>query len=158
MTTAQRDDLPNDVLALLSSLDEQKRAGSEALIAVMSAATDLPPTLWTGRIVGFGSCRYRYDSGHQGETCALGFSPRAKEFALYLGLHLLDADARAAALQPLGTVREGKGCLYLKDPATVDPAALAHLLTASLQALAASPTTTDLTLGPGAQVEATAKA
>lgn len=144
--------LPDDVRTFLDSLDETKRLGSDVLIAAMRAATDMRPELLSGNIVGFGTYRYRYASGREGESCALGFSPRAREFSLYLSCYL-DGDfaERQDLLEPLGKVRVGKGCLYLKDPASVAPEALATILSASLQSLATSDVVTNVTLGPAAQ-------
>ncbi|MGC4190748.1 MAG: hypothetical protein QM589_06250 [Thermomicrobiales bacterium] len=145
-------DLSDDVRTFLDTLDDGKRAGSEVLIAAMQQATGMPPALWSGDIVGFGAYRYRYESGRTGESCALGFSPRAREFSLYLSCYLDGGfDTRQDLVQRLGKVRVGKGCLYLKDPAAADPEALATLLRASLQSLATSPVVTSVTLGPGAQ-------
>ncbi|MGC4107667.1 MAG: hypothetical protein QM753_15205 [Thermomicrobiales bacterium] len=145
-------DVSDDVRTFLDTLDDPKRVGSEVLIAAMHRATGMPPALWPGNILGFGSYRYRYESGRTGESCALGFSPRAKEFSLYLSCYLDGGfDTRQDLVQRLGKVRVGKGCLYLKDPSAADPAALAALLHASLQSLATSPVVTSLTLGPGAQ-------
>lgn len=147
--------IPADVRALLDSLDDRKRAGSEALIAAMHAVTDMPPAIWSGNILGFGSYRYRYPSGREGESCALGFSPRAREFSLYLSCYL-DGEIDEHLLQPLGKVRVGKGCLLSERPDCGAPDALANVLRASLRSLITASVVTSVTLGPDAQAAAKA--
>lgn len=154
--TALPEPLPDDVRALLDPLDDLRKRGCAILMAAMQDATTMPPHVWAGGIVGFGSYRYRYESGREGESCALGFAPRAREFALYVHADALPADRRTHLVAALGRVREGKGCLYLTDPTAVPPDALAALLAAGVEALASSPTTTALVLGPDGQ--ATVKA
>ena len=63
--------------------DERKRADSRRLIEIMSRVTGEPPEL-NGTIVGFGRYHYRYASGHEGDSCLTGFSPRKAEFSIYL--------------------------------------------------------------------------
>lgn len=146
--------LPDDVHALLDPLDDRRKRGCAILMAAMQHATGMPPRVWAGGILGFGSYRYRYESGREGESCALGFAPRAREFVLYVHADALPADRRALLVAALGRVRQGKGCIYLTDPAAVPPDALAALLAAGVEALAASPTTTALDLDGQAAVKA----
>ncbi|MGB3329052.1 MAG: hypothetical protein WBA46_08875 [Thermomicrobiales bacterium] len=146
---------PPTVRSVLDALDDARRAGSEILIAAMQAATDMPPALLPGTIIGFGSYDYRYASGREGTSCALGFSPRAREFSLYLSCYLdQDATGQQALFDALGRHRLGKGCLYLKDPRTVAPDALAAVLQASLRSLINSPVVTAVRLGPNAHLPA----
>jgi hypothetical protein len=66
--------------------------------------------LWGSSIIGFGSWHYRYPSGREGDTAAVGFSPRKAQTVLYLtgGMDLYED-----LLTRLGQHRTGKGCLYL---------------------------------------------
>lgn len=99
-------------------------------------------------IIGFGTYDYRYESGREGISCALGFSPRAKEFSIYLTPnHAGGYESWGDMLAPLGKHRVGKGCLYLKDPLAVPPEALSALFTASLDTLRTSPVVIGLHLG-----------
>ena len=78
--------------------------------------------------------RYRYDSGHSGEACATGFSPRARELVLYVN----DDSARSAALlERLGKHRAGKCCVYVKSLADIDQAVLAEMVDHSYRAVKA---------------------
>jgi hypothetical protein len=109
--------------------DEAKRADSWRLVAMMAAATGTEPKMWGASIVGFGSYHYKYESGHEGDACLLGFSPRKAEFSIYLSCRL---DRHAQQLAKLGKHRAGKGCLYVKRLADVDLKVLEALLAAGV--------------------------
>jgi hypothetical protein len=47
---------------------EVKRSDSHELVAMMQDITGEPPKMWGPSIVGFGSYRYAYASGHSGEV------------------------------------------------------------------------------------------
>ncbi len=105
--------------------DEAKRADSWKLVEMMAKVTGAEPKMWGPSIVGFGSYHYRYESGHEGDMCVLGFSPRKAAFSLYLSCQI---DRHAALLAKLGKHKTGKGCLYVKRLADVDLKILETLL------------------------------
>lgn len=45
--------------------DEQQRADARRLCAMMQQITGEPPAMWGTSIIGFGTYRYRYPSGHE---------------------------------------------------------------------------------------------
>ena len=112
-------DVPNktaptdgDVGAFLTTIpDEQRRRDGQLLVSLMREVTGQPPVLWGPSIIGFGSRHYRYPSGREGDTAAVGFSPRKAQTVLYLtgGLDLYED-----LLARLGQHKTGKSCLYLK--------------------------------------------
>ena len=103
----------------------QQRKDSKELIAMMRTITGEPPKMWGATIVGFGTHRYVYASGRQGEMCSIGFSPRKPSLVLYIGEALQDA----ALMSKLGTYTTGKGCLYIKTLDDVDRNVLRDLIT-----------------------------
>ena len=105
--------------------DPVRRADGKAVRDLMARVTGEPAAMWGPTIVGFGSYRYRYDSGHQGEMCRIGFSPRKAELVLYV---LGGGDGEAALLARLGKHRTGKSCLYVKKLADVDMTVLEQLV------------------------------
>ena len=114
-----------DFIAAVS--DPVRRADAEVLSALMTRITGEPATMWGPTIVGFGRYAYRYDSGHSGESCRTGFSPRKAELVLYV----LSGDAaEAALLAKLGKHRTGKRCLYIKRLDSIDMAVLEQLIAA----------------------------
>lgn len=106
------------VAGYLEAIDDpDRRAECEALGALFEAITGAPPRLWGDAIVGFGSYRYRYDSGREGEWLLLGYAARKAGLSVYLGCDLADlADLRAR----LGRHGAGRSCLNLRRLADVD--------------------------------------
>jgi hypothetical protein len=92
--------------------DPQKRADSHVLVEMMQRLTGDKPKMWGPTIIGFGSYHYKYASGHEGDACMAGFSPRKAEFSIYLSPE--PTEKRDALLARLGKHRMGKGCLYVK--------------------------------------------
>src|SRR5688572_21147431 len=74
-----------DVGAFLDSVpNPRRRADAKEVAAMMERLTGEKPKMWGPTIVGFGHCRYKYESGREGEMGRAGFSPRAKELVVYL--------------------------------------------------------------------------
>lgn len=118
-----------DIGSFLAALpDPTRRADALALCETMARITGEPPRLWGPNIIGYGRYRYKYESGREGEWMLIGFSPRAKQLVLYLGL---GAGGREDLLARLGRHKTGKGCLYLKSLADADPAVLETLIAQS---------------------------
>ena len=107
--------------------DPVRRVDAQILVALMERVSGEPPQMWGPTIIGFGSYRYQYESGHGGEMCRLGFSPRKAEQVLYV----LGGE-QDALLAQLGRHRRGKGCLYVKKLADVDMGVLETLVRAHL--------------------------
>ena len=81
LKTKQTTTSVSDFLATVP--DETRRKDAETLCAMMERLTGEAPAMWGASIVGFGRYRYTYDSGHSGEMCRIGFSPRKAELVLY---------------------------------------------------------------------------
>ena len=71
-----------DYLATRGSV--QQRAECRELIALLKKVTRQSPKMWGPSIVGFGSYRYTYESGHSGEAPLAGFAIRGRELVIYL--------------------------------------------------------------------------
>jgi hypothetical protein len=121
-----------DPLKFIDKLEsETKRKDSHELVALMQEVTGEPPKMWGPSIVGFGSRRYRYATGHSGEMCVTGFSPRSGALVVYLGPGV-DNDKLMAKL---GKHKHGKGCLYVNKLDDVDRGVLRKLVEYSVKAL-----------------------
>lgn len=94
-----------------------RRADAEQLVALLERVSGAPATMWGPSIIGFGSYHYRYDSGHEGDMCRIGFSPRKANLVLYI---LPDFAGRDALLARLGKHKTGRSCLYVNRLADVD--------------------------------------
>jgi hypothetical protein len=100
-----------------------RRADGKALRAMMERVSGEPAVMWGPSIVGFGRYHYRYASGHEGEMCRVGFSPRAANLVLYVG----GFPDYEALLAKLGKHKRSKACLYINKLADVDPAVLEEI-------------------------------
>lgn len=126
------------VAAFLAGIEnEARRADARVLLELMERVTGEPARMWGDSIIGFGSYHYRYASGHEGDTCLVGFSPRKNEFSIYLtGTYFPGMEqARERLLARLGRHRMGKACLYVKRLSDVDPGVLEELVRMSVDAL-----------------------
>lgn len=86
------------------------------------------PAMWGPSIVGYGTHHYVYDSGREGDTLRVGFSPRSSALTLY---GLLEAPGADALLATLGPHKTGKGCLYVTTLARIDEQVLRDLVAAA---------------------------
>jgi uncharacterized protein DUF1801 len=111
--------------------DERRRDDARLLIALMREVTGAEPALWPPSIIGFGTYHYRYASGREGDTVAVGFAPRTAQTVIYLVGYL---DGYADLLDRLGPHRRGKGCLYLKRVADADQDVLREIVARSYRA------------------------
>ncbi len=115
-----------DVRKFLDSIeDARKRRDSLTLLGVMEEISGARPTMWGDGIVGFGTYRYRYASGREGEWFVTGFSPRKQALTVYL---MCDLAAEQQLLDKLGKYKLGKSCLYVKKLEDIDEAVLRKLI------------------------------
>ncbi|MGK6354535.1 DUF1801 domain-containing protein [Sphingomonas sp. DT-207] len=114
--------------------DPTRREDARTVAALMERLTGEPPAMWGPSIVGFGSYHYKYDSGHEGDACRIGFSPRKAELVLYV---LSGGAEEAELLSRLGRHRTGKSCLYIRKLVDVDMAVLEALVRHSVAAMGA---------------------
>jgi hypothetical protein len=105
--------------------DAVRREDAKTLVALMSRISGEEPVMWGPSIIGFGTYHYRYESGHEGDACRLGFSPRKAELVLYV---LNGSPEQEAQLARLGKHKTGKACLYIRKLADVDMAVLEDLI------------------------------
>jgi hypothetical protein len=112
--------------------NERRRADGIAVLEMMREVTGEQPAMWGPSIVGFGTYRYEYASGREGEWMLVGFSPRKR----YLTLYIMDGfGGYEALLEKLGKYRTGKSCLYINKLADVDLPTLRELIKQSVAAV-----------------------
>lgn len=116
---------PVSVEAFIDAVENPvRRDDAKVVCAMLERLTGQPPQMWGPSIIGFGSYHYTYDSGHEGDMCRLGFSPRKAELVLYI---LTGGPDEAEKLTRLGKHKTGKSCLYIKKLSDVDMAVLEEL-------------------------------
>jgi hypothetical protein len=130
----QRSDV--DVDEFLDGIDDdQKREDAHRIRAMMAELTGDPGAMWGESIVGFGSYRYRYSSGREGEWFKTGFAPRKQNLTLYV---MAGFEGYGDLMSRLGKHSTGKSCLYVKRLANVDEAVLRELIAASVEHIEAT--------------------
>lgn len=111
----------------------ERQAEALRLTEIFRKVTGFEPLIWGGTMVGFGRYRYRYPSGHEGESLATGFAPRKAELVVYILPGYADF---GPILADLGPHRLGKSCLYIRRLDRVNDDALSRLIRAGLDDLA----------------------
>ena len=103
-----------------------RRADAERLLEIMRDVTGEEPVMWGPSIIGFGSYRYVYASGREGDAPLAGFSPRKANLVVYLvgGYE----ERYPEELAKLGPYKPGNACLYLKRLDDVDEDVLRFLI------------------------------
>jgi hypothetical protein len=114
---------------IASRANEQQGADCNELMALLEKITRHPPKMWGPSIVGYGSYRYTYESGHKGEAPLTGFAIRGRELVVYL---LAEDDGQKALLARLGKHKMTKSCLYFKRLADIDKSVLEQLVAGSV--------------------------
>lgn len=102
------------------------------LLKLMREITKDDGAMWGGTIVGFGKYSYTYPSGHSGESCLTGFSPRKSNISIYITTGF---DAYGDLLKKLGKHKTGKSCLYISKLSDIDINVLRRLINESFVAM-----------------------
>lgn len=113
--------------AFLNKIKEkQVRDDCFVIMELMQKITKLEPVMWGSAIVGFGTYHYVYESGREGDSILIGFSPRKQNIAIYLmgGLRVVDDE-----LLKLGKYKTSGGCLYIKSLSDVNVTVLKKIFT-----------------------------
>lgn len=114
---------------LASRASEQQHADCRQLMVLLERVTGHPPHMWGPSIVGYGSYRYTYDSGHTGEAPVAGFAIRGRDLVVYIDA---ESETQRSLLARLGKHRIGKSCLYFKRLSDLDQSVLEQLVTNSI--------------------------
>ena len=110
--------------------DVKKREDSFKILEMMKQITKEEPKMWGPSIVGFGSYHYKYDSGHEGDICIAGFSPRKQNLTIYI---VPGFEKYSELMKKLGKYKTGVSCLYIKKLEDVDMKVLKELVKSSFK-------------------------
>ena len=108
-----------------------KREDGKVLDALFRKVTGEAPRMWGPTIVGYGQYHYRYDSGHEGDICRVGFSPRKARHSLYVSCSCDGEEdpAFGALIERMGKHSRGNGgCLYVNKLADIDLGVLEQMI------------------------------
>ena len=121
------------VKEFLNEISEpERRADCFAVAKIMEEITGEKPKMWGPSIVGFGSYRYKYASGREGDWPLMGFSPRKKDLTLYI---MMGFEKHADLMEKLGKHSHSKSCLYIKRLSDVHVPTLTKLIKIGLKDL-----------------------
>ncbi|AGF71191.1 DUF1801 domain-containing protein [Corynebacterium halotolerans] len=110
----------------VEELDTPRRVEhGRLLLEIFGRVTGEEPVMWGPSMIGYGQVHYRYDTGREGDTFRVGFSPRKEKISLY-GLTGLPESAEQLAR--LGKYTTGKACLYINKPEDVDLEVLEEMI------------------------------
>ena len=122
-TTSSQNTSIKEFVAALG--DEQSIADCQALIAMMKRVSRHEPKLWNVGTIGFGSYHYKYDSGREGDSQAIGFYPRKGKITVYL----MDGTSRhSELLTRLGKHTTSRVCVYIKRLSDIDLSVLEQIV------------------------------
>ena len=115
---------------LASRASPEQLKDCRAIMALCRRVTKQQPKMWGPSIVGYGSYRYKYASGHSGESCLAAFAVRGKDLVVYvMGAENPEQRDRLARL---GKHKMGKSCLYFRRLADLDVKVLEALMAGSI--------------------------
>ena len=130
LKTKQTDE---SVVKFLNTIeDPSKRKDCFEIAEMMKRESKYEPKMWGTAIIGFGSYHYKYESGHEGDICLVGFSPRKKNITLYIMSGIND---HWDLLGKLGKHKTSKGCLYINRLSDIDTNILKELIEISIDFL-----------------------
>jgi hypothetical protein len=121
----------DSVTAFLNKIgDQQVRDDCFVILELMRKVSNCEPIMWGSTIIGFGTHHYVYESGREGDTVVMGFSPRKQNITIYLmgGVKSVEDE-----LSTLGKYKTGKGCLYIKSLSDVNAEALKKIFAKSFE-------------------------
>jgi len=83
-----------------------------------------------GSIIGFGKYHYKYDSGREGDSPVIAFSPRKQNIVIYI---MPGFSKYQKLLGSLGKHKFGKSCLYINKLSDIDINVFREIASLSIQ-------------------------
>jgi Domain of unknown function (DU1801) len=120
------------VAAFINAVEnETRKSDAKTILTMMKKVTGEKPVMWGPSIIGFGQYHYKYESGREGDSLNVGFSPRKANMVLYVLGSLKDDDP---LLSKLGKHKRGRACLYINKLEDVDVKILEKIVGKSYKA------------------------
>jgi hypothetical protein len=94
---------------ILSHDNEIRKSDSMILLSILEKASGYKPYL-SGSTIGFGKYHYKYESGLEGDSSVIAFSPRKQNLVVYI---MPGFSQFESLLKGLGKHKLGKSCLYI---------------------------------------------
>ena len=117
------------VIEFLNSVEHQgRREDSFALLKLFNRVTGIKPVMWGESIIGYGQYHYKYESGREGDSCLIGFSPRKAQLVIYINVKRY-----TRLLQKLGKHKSSVACLYITRLSNIDLEVLEEIIADDFQ-------------------------
>jgi len=121
-----------DIEKFIAKIDnETRKQDALALLELMEKASGYSAYL-SGSIIGFGEYHYQYDSGREGDSCVVGFSPRKSSISIYIMPGFDDYEKELALL---GKHKTSVSCLYVNKLADIDTKVLIKIIKHSVKVM-----------------------
>lgn len=114
--------------------EAERREDCFVVAKIMEEITGDKPKMWGPSMVGFGTYRYKYASGREGDWPVAAFSPRKKDLTVYLMMGFQKHDE---LMKKLGKHSSAKSCLYIKRLSDIHVPTLKKLIKTSIKELEA---------------------
>ena len=114
---------------IASRASETQRADCKELMTLFKRLTRHKPVMWGPSIVGYGSFRYRYETGRTGDSPLAAFAIRGRDLVVYLDA---EGDRQKDLLSRLGRHSMGRSCLHIRRLSDVDRSVLEQLVVNSI--------------------------
>ena len=120
----------DEVTKFISSIDNEiRKSDSMALLSILQEVSGYKPFL-SGSIIGFGKYHYKYESGREGDSSVIAFSPRKQNLVVYF---MPGFDQFEDLLKELGKHKLGKSCLYINKLSDLELNFLKRMIKLSVQ-------------------------
>lgn len=130
MAKNKTNETDQNVTEFLNKVDnDTRRADGFKLLEFFQDLTGFEAKMWGPTIIGFGSCHYKYASGHEGDMPRAAFSPRKASLVLYFENDYQDKEL---LLSKLGKHKVSKACVYVNKLTDIDMEVLKQLVLNSM--------------------------
>jgi hypothetical protein len=117
---------------IASRANAQQRTDCRELMTLFRRITRHRPKMWGPSMVGYGSCRYTYESGRSGEMPVAGFAIRGRDLVVYVAAQ---GAKQKSLLSRIGKHKMGKSCLYFRQLADLDRSVFEKFVVGSIAEL-----------------------
>lgn len=124
--------MSDNVGAFLATLEGRRADEAPVLDALFRRVSGFAPTLYNGRLIGYGCYDYRYATGQSGTCWATGFAPAKARISIHIMPGYSDFSEICARL---GKHTKGKSCYYVNKLEDIDLGVLEDLVQAGLRDL-----------------------
>ena len=124
--------MKKEVKAFVNKItSEKKKSDALKLLEIMEQESGYKAAM-QGSIIGFGRYHYKYESGREGDSSVVAFSPRKQNLTLYIMPGFSDYEKE---LQKLGKHKTAKSCLYINKLDDVDEKVLRKIIAHSVKVM-----------------------